>query len=466
MRGHNKTYCLIALVLGRLLSGLAAAAEQDAVWEVLSGGLPVRVSVEDASINSSIYVLKQTHEPLFRRDDGEIVNSRLLKRWSRNPWATEFELCPDTSFKFDEQHIFSLEYFQDYISKVAKIFDKRAVVSGEARCVKISFKTSRKEFLKFLTSYEYAPTVKKNKGIELGLGKFIVESISKNQLVLKRREPERRAYNKIIFHQYAGPADPNLKNRQISDFNNIPSFDIPEWVKAEYFHFDSPILRSIDLIINHPDKDIRKAVYNCMDYNALRRAYVPKRSSFIDIKNMLPIGVPGAEAGSPIQNCKAVLPVKAPEKQLAFLNLAYDNDKEMSAFCRDFQNKTGIKVDVIRYPDNEVDAAVFNFPRRYNMVVVVIDAVRPDSAAFFDYLVGTNSYFDSAPPFLGKQYLQMLREDGGKSVAESMAAKLGEEALVLPLYQNIGTFYYPQKIKNMIVGRGFIEYPEVADFRW
>lgn len=466
MRGHNKTRCLITLALAYLLSGLAAAAEQDAVWEVMSGGLPVRVSVTDASINSSIYVLKQTHEPLFRADDGEIVHSRLLKSWSRTPRSTDFEFCPDTSFKFDERHLFSLQYFHDYISKVAKIFDKRATVLGAGRCVKISFKTSRKEFLKFLTSYEYAPTVKKGKDIELGLGKFFVESISKDRLVLKRKEPESHSYNKVIFHQYTGPADPNLKSRQISDFNNIPSFDIPEWVKTEYFHFDSPILRSIDLIINHPDKDIRSAVYNCMDYNALRRAYVPKRSSFIDIKNMLPIGVPGAEAGSPMQNCTKSLPVKAPEKHLVFLNLAYDNDEEMAAFSRDFQNRTGIKVDVVRYPDNEVDAAVFNYPRRYNMVIVVIDAVRPDSAAFFDYLVGTNSYFDSLPSFLGKQYLQILKEDGGKPAAESMAAKLGEEALVLPLYQNIGTFYYPQKIKNMIVGRGFIEYPEVADFRW
>ncbi len=138
----------------------------------------------------------------------------------------------------------------------------------------------------------------------------------------------------------------------------------------------------------------------------------------------------------------------------------------MAAFCRDFEKKTGIKVEMVRYPDNEVDAAVFNAPRRYNMVIVVIDAVRPDSAAFFDYLVGTNTYFDTVPSFLGKQYMHMLKEGGGRAAAESLAAKLGEEALVLPLYQNIGTFYYPKKIKNMLVGQGFLEYPEVVDFRW
>jgi hypothetical protein len=399
-------------------------------------------------------------------DDGEIVTSRLLKKWSRNLRSTEFEFCPDTTHAFDERRTFSPEYFFGYIERTAKLFDSDAVILKEGGCVKIFFKTSRKKFLDFLTSYEYAPTVKKSGNVELGLGKFTVESISKDRLVLSRRRPEANTYNKIVFYQYAGPADPNLSNRGISDFNNIPSFDIPEWVKKEYSRFDSPILRSINLIINHPDKAVRRAIYNCMDYNGLRRAYVPKRSSFIDIKNMLPIGVPGAEAGSPEQNCRAVLPLEAPEKKLRFLNLAYDNDSEMAAFCREFQERTGIQVEVVRYPDNEVDAAVFNYPRRYNMVIVVIDAVRPDSAAFFDYLVGTNTYFDSVPDFLGKQYMKMLKEDGGKSAAESMATKLKEEALVLPLYQNIGTFYYPRKIKNMIVGRGFIEYPEIAEFRW
>jgi len=466
-RHHKKKLTFLLLAACGLLCGCRKPAPRMDTWEVLLSGLPGRLSVSDAGLNGSFYLLKQTHEPLFRQDDGEIFSSRLLKEWSRNIQSSKYLFCPDTSLRFDADNPFSPTFFYDYISRTAKAFDRRAEVVKQGDCVGIEF-GGRADLLPYLTLFENAPTLKKTDKIEAGLGAFSVETLSPEKIVLKRKQRVSNSYNSIVFHQYKGGGDPNLQNTEISDFNNIPSFEIPEWVKKDYLRFDSPILRSINLIINYPDKAVRKAVYNCLNYDSLRRAYVPQRKEFYDISNVLPVGVPGAEAGPPRQECRGM--TKLPHHTaLTFLNLAYNNDKTLAGVLAAFHKRTGIKIVSKTYPDDQIDAALFQFPRRYNLVIVVMDAVRPNHEAFFDYLIRRKGYYDADNPELSALYGKMMKEpDEGKKndLAKVIAEKLNSEALVLPLYQNAATFYYPRNIKSILLGRGFIEYPEVAEFRW
>ncbi|MFA6433647.1 MAG: hypothetical protein WCW52_03020 [Elusimicrobiales bacterium] len=464
---HQTKLIFLLLAACGVLCGCRKAEQRTDTWTVLLSDLPVRLFVADAGLNGTFYLLKQTHEPLFRQDDGEIFSSRLLEKWSRDIRSSEYLFCPDTSLRFDADNTFSMAFFYKYIRKTAKAFDQGAEVEKHGECVRIKL-GSHSNFLAYLSLFENAPTLKRTEKIEVGLGAFSVETLSAEKVVLKRKQRVSNGYNAIVFHQYKGGGDPNLQNRQISDFNNIPSFEIPEWVKKDYRHFDSPILRSISLIINYPDKAVRKAVYNCLNYDSLRRAYVPRRKNFYDICNILPVGVPGAEAGPPRQECYGIARINR-HFELTFLNLAYNNDKTLKEVLSAFHKRTGIKIVVRTYPDNQIDAALLQSPRRYNLAIVVMDAVRPNHEAFFDYLIKKNGYFDTDNPALTHLYEKMLKEpdeEKKNSLAKVIAEKLDSEALVLPLYQNVATFYYPRNIKSIILGRGFIEYPEVAEFRW
>lgn len=466
-RYHKTKLTFLLLIAGGVLCGCQKPAPRTDTWEVLLSGLPVRLSIADAGLNGSFYLLKQTHEPLFRQDDGEIFSSRLLLKWSRNIQSSEYLFCPDTSLRFDRDNPLTPAFFYNYIQKTAKAFDRGAEIERHGDCVRIKL-ASHANFLAYLSLFENAPTIKKTEKIEAGLGAFSVETLSAEKVVLKRKQRVSNGYNSLIFHQYKGGGDQNLQNRKISDFNNIPSFEIPDWVRKDYLHFDSPILRSISLIINHPDKAVRKAVFNCLNYDSLRRAYVPQRKDFYDISNMLPVGVPGAEAGAPRQECRGSTVISHPS-ELTFLNLAYNNDKTLNEVFSAFHKRTGIKIVTRTYPDDQIDAALFQSPRRYNLTIVVMDAVRPNHEAFFEYLIKKTGYFDADNPTLTDLYQKMLKEpeeEKKNALAKTIAEKLDAEALVLPLYQNAATFYYPGNIKNIILGRGFIEYPEVADFRW
>ena len=52
------------------------------------------------------------------------------------------------------------------------------------------------------------------------------------------------------------------------------------------------------------------------------------------------------------------------------------------------------------------------------------------------------------------------------ALAMSVVGELAKEAVALPLYQSVRVFWYPKKIENIVVGKGFLEYPEIGDFRW
>ncbi|MBI4350994.1 MAG: hypothetical protein HY550_06110 [Elusimicrobia bacterium] len=438
-------------------------------WEVLTGGLPQEISTAKAAINSVYYILKQTHEPLFRKNDGQNYSSRLLSTWSRNIDYSSYIFCLKPGLDFENEKPFDAASFSEHLRAITQNYDAASSISMEGDCARVKFGRGRRGFLDYLTLYENAPTIRKKGGAELGLGPFAVEGGDREQLVMKRKAPVSRGVDKIIFHEYQGDGDKNLENRNISDFNRLSSFEIPGWVKENYLQFANIELNSVDLILNHKDKAVRDVLYNCIDVDRFRRAFVPRRDKFLDIKTVLPVGVPGASPGKPEQLCKAAAEKLKTGKRIVFANWREDNKKELEAFFGDFFQKTGIRVDVVNYSPSDLMRVMFNSPRPYNLLVVVFDAVRPEENVFLNSFFRKENYLDFSLPGISPLYNKMMFEDDPvvrMRYAKEISLELGKERVVLPLYQSLGVLYYPQNIRNLDVGIGFIEYPEVADLRW
>lgn len=68
---------LLSLLLC-VLALLGYSRDSAHTWEVLTGGLPQEISTARAAINSVYYILKQAHEPIFRKNDGQNYISKLL----------------------------------------------------------------------------------------------------------------------------------------------------------------------------------------------------------------------------------------------------------------------------------------------------------------------------------------------------------------------------------------------------
>lgn len=461
---RHSSRMLGAVVLLVLLSALAIAwpGRQNRRWEVLLSDVPQKVSTKDAAINGVFYVLKQTHEPLFRLDNGQDYTSRLLKSWNRDLTYSRYTFCPDTSLAFIQGRKFSSEFFEQYISSVTSAFDQAAVVSRVNGCYDVRFNKPRKSYLDYLTRYQQAPTIDTSGPFEAGLGPFYTQTMTADEIRLVRKEPVSRGYDTILIHLYTGPSDPQLQNRNISDFNKISTVDIPEWVRSRQVGFHDVVLNTVTLVINHPDKSIRKAIYNCMDVDGFRRAFISQRRDFLDIQNVLPIGVAGAAPGRPAQACQAKLKTGG---KLIFANLRPGNEADLEQFFKSFFNKTGLQVNVITYPVPVFLEMLKKTPKKYNLVVMSKDAVQSDQAPFLKY----SHILDYKLPGITRKYEEMQHTDDPEKrnlLGAEIANDISMEYAVLPLYQNVREYHYPKGIKNLVVGRGFFEYPEVSELRW
>ena len=461
---RTKTIILVLSLSGIVAAGwLFFRGHSGPEWGVLVIGLPSRISTKDAFQTTSYYILKQTHEPVLRKDDGQKYSSKILKSWRRNLESSEYEFCPDTFIKFSDTAPFSSAFFLSHMESITGAYDASASVKRLGDCVFVSFQHGRKGYLDYLTRYENAPSIRRTEYIEDGLGKYSVESVSQDTIVLKRKEPVSDGYEIVSFHEYKGKNDPNLQNRNIKDFNLIPISNVPDWATAGYFSLDTVELKSINLIINHHNLEVRKAVYNCLNTTELRHSLFPLKKDFYDIQTILPIGLPGASGGTPTQQCAAYMG-KAPVP-LVFANWNEDSRVPLTEYINALNARTGMKVRVVNYAPKDLLKKIHSSPHPYNLVVIILDAIRPDYSAFFPPFFSENGYYDFDLGALREKYVALQKEeDPGKKarLATGVAQELADKAVVLTLYQNVKILYFPKEIKHLAVGKGFLQYPEVA----
>jgi hypothetical protein len=433
-------------------------------WGVLGPGLPERVSTADEASNVSFYILKQTHEPVFRRQDGENYSSRILKTWSRSLDYRFFSFCPDPALEFAPGIPFGFEDFAAHISSFTSVYNSRFKLVRDGKCVNISFASPQKDYLPFWTLHEHAPT--KNIGglAELGLGPISVKSISKERIELLRKIPVRDGYNAVVFYNYKGPGDLNLENREIKDFNLISTVDVPKWVKESFQNFDNPEMKSLVLLINHPDPKVRERVYNCVDIAALRAAFYTGKTDFYNIATVLPMGVPGAVPGLPLQRCVKGGGVSA---RLRFANWMPGNLEQMRKFAAEFKAKSGLTLRLDQFSMSSFARSFDARPKPFDLAIVITYVSSSPKEYFRMYFRQGDIYdFDLRP--MSGTYGKLLESPGSRPVEESfreLSSEIVSHALALPLSQSRRTLYYPKEIRNLNVGRGILEYPEVSEFR-
>lgn len=449
------------------LSARSAMAAGGDAWQVMFTMLPARISTELAGLNIPLYILKQTHEPLLRQDDGQNFRSKILAGWSRNIDSTEYTFCPDTSRSFDKDHPFSVAYLHGFIYSRTQALDPSFAITETSACVKVKFAHKQTKYLSFLSLYDNAPTLKLIGGNEAGLGEFRLTRLAKEEISLTRKRRVSNGYNDIICRLYGGVSDPNLENRDITDFNRIPETDIPEWVPKRSYSFVNMVLKVAVLALNVSDEKLRKVVYNCIDIQKLREAFYPHKKSFVQIQSVFPVGISGAKAGAPPQNCTT-------EKFRGTTELIFTAWRPYTAeafeeYFKGFEKKYGVSIKVRVMAPSEFLQTALERPHPYNLTIIGLDATRPEYSAFLDGVLPKDGFFDFDMPTLATKYEKMRHENDAvlqAKLAAALAEEISNRSLLLPLYQDQRVFYYPSKIKNLSVGREFLEYPEVADFRW
>jgi len=469
VRGLRRLFLPVAVLAILCPSYSSGAALKKDVWGVLVVSVPDKVVLEKEGETVVSYILRQTHEPLFRKPDGQNFNSRILNSWSRNLNYTEYKFCPDTTLGFSASSRFSLDFFYSYISSVTAGYSPNFSMEKKEGCAVILFPAARKGYLDFLTRYDKAPSINPDGKIALGLGPFYVSSLTEKKAVLSRKKTASHGYNTIVFYSYS-EADGDLKKNGISDFNKLPTSQQPEWLGREFRSFWNIDLLSVGLAINHPDKNVRKVLFNCVDPAEFRAAFSPVTSKqFLDIQTVLPIGVPGAQGGKPGQLCRAGKGLKAGE--IILVNPKTNNQATLARFTDNFLKKTGIRIKVRNFPPNQINPLLYDKKNRrpYNLIVLAVGALGTEVSEFLKLYSGEPLALDYVPGRIRQMFQKIIKEEDiekKNQMSLDLARELNSEYLVLPLYQTSGALYYPRNIKNLSVGDGAVEYPEVADLRW
>lgn len=466
-----RPFVLLTCVFVGLIAGLVSCRGRviGDSWEVVVSSIPEVIDVRNNAEGATLYVIGQTHEPLFRKEDGQNFTSKVLSHWSRSVDSAQYMFCPDTREVFDTQTRFTVNIFHDYLKTTVPKYDKHASVRCANKCCSVRFPYSRKGFLDFLTRYENAPSYRGADGVENGLGPYYVDRSSKSTMVLLRKHSVHNGYNRIILRTYKDVNDPVLQSHDISDFNLLPVSLKPAWIRKSFQSFSTIRPRSVALAINHSDEGFRKMLYNCLDVREFRRAFSPSVQDINDIKTVLPLGVPGATPGLPEQFCgRGLLRLGG---RVVLANPVLDNNFQMQEFANGFYRKTGIKLEVLHFTAEQMRLMLHAPGKRkpYNLVVAVLESLRADYDTYLKYYIDGTWLIDFIPADLQLKYRRLMTMDDGDEkvrLAAEISRGLEEHFLVLPLYQTSTELYYPLHIKNISVGRGFTELPSVGDFRW
>jgi hypothetical protein len=443
------------------------AADRD-VWRALVLALPSRISPSEMSI-SGYYIIKQTHEPVFRKDDGYNYSSRILKKWSRSIDYRTYTFCPDTSLTFDTKRIFSFEIFKDHIADVTQKFNGDFVMTREGECLRMEFSAPAIRYLDFLSGYPVSPSIRVSTMVEAGLGPFMVVSLDGSEVVMRRKHKVRDGFNEIrvIDYKWAPPAV--HEPAWISDYNFALGPKELEGLGPEYISFGSMSLKSYVLLINLRDSELRRVIYNCVDIDALRKAFMPDATDFSYTKTVLPVGVPGGYPGRPAQECRIDRTAASKYPPVVFTNWRNDNVSRLELFAADMREKTGLRVKIVNYSAAEMGRRFHDKPKPYGLVII---ATAPDSDENYRMLAsyfGKNNLLDFAVPGVAELYAELTKEDDPerqKRLVENIAERLAKNHFLLPLYQTGRRVYYPKTIKNMSVGKELFEYPEIAGYRF
>lgn len=457
--------CRLLAVLLLLASSARAFAGND-TWGVLVNGLPSNALAGDDMTVGSYYLIKQVQEPLFRKDDGQNFTSKILRRWERDQGSSAYKFCPDERQAFDSGVRFTADFLRRHLDQVNKDFGRKYALAEKDGCVSVVFEVGQKGYLDFLTRYETAPKIKISEKVEEGLGTFRVAEVSTSSIILERRTRAADGYNKIVLYAYQGPKDSRLGSKEISDYNLLPEEDIPDKIKKEYVGFGSLDMKVRYLLINVHDRAVRDRVYNCIDVEKFRSAFMPAARGMFDIATIFPVGMPGGEPGRPVQTCR-------PEKRraykpLVFANYRTDNILQLQKFSEDFYEKSGIRLNIKNYSPSEVIAFFYEKPKAYDLVSMTIGALNTSHYTFLSsFLRRDNIYLDVALSKPQRTFLAMENEgDPNRKTEQGIKAErelLGEH-VILPLYQQYRKTYYPSEIKNLVVGKEFMAFPEVGEF--
>jgi MarR-like DNA-binding transcriptional regulator SgrR of sgrS sRNA len=452
------------IIFSFVLSG-CSPKQKDDTWDVVSVWLPPEVSPSMIHGNSVFYLVRQTHEPIFRVGDNNSLYSNILKSWTRSEDYRSYNFCIKENLEFDDGISFKAEDLSKSLSLLIARY-KNLKVTINKNCVNVFVDMLAKSFLDQLTSLEYSPTIKeKSTGYHLGLGPFKVTALNQKEVILKRKKIVTDGFNTIrMIPLSTNMASLNL--RTIEDFNLLPVEKIPNWVHEEYSSYPVALLKVYGLVINIKDRVTRKAIFNCLNIDSFQKTYFPSEKNPVNISSVFPIGIEGASPGRVKQVCDKSM-FQNFKKKFVLANWKPETEKNLKPILNDLNGTTNIAVEVKNYDPTALGDLLMNKQSEYDLMIVALDTTDEEYLPFFEsFLDQRKKFHDINLNRLDREF-QELKQSETKSktviLAKKLNSELMDEAVFLPILQQTREYFFPKNLKEMNLGTNFLGYLEIGN---
>ena len=460
MCSYYKKIIIFSLLL--LCSASCSKKSNDDTWDIIAFGLPKIITPSIANINMGLYILKQTHEPLFRYKKRTELYSNLLNNWDRDLKYQHFNFCIKSNLYFSKGNPYEVDHLKQDLSKVAVKLSSKFKIGVNGKCIKIQFEYAQKSFLDMLTKYKNAPSRStQNNKWDNGLGHFKITNITNKKISLKRKVQVEDGYNKVNFWAYSGKDDPVLTFSGIEDYNRVLIQDLPANKLKSYQKFNVAVLQTINLVLNVKDAELRKDLFNCLEINEFRQAFMPEQKDFLDVGTILPIGIPYSRKEKILQNCK-------PKKSIGivkFYNWNKSSTNSLKSYFSNLQKRTGLSIQVIDITMSQFVEMILKSPHPYDLTVVALDATDVNYNAYFSPIIDEKSVVDIERKELQKLYEKFKANKPNEQSVDAITSQILKRHLLLPLYQEVRDFYFPKHVKSLTLGKNDLEYLEISELR-
>ncbi|OUS00188.1 hypothetical protein A9Q84_03115 [Halobacteriovorax marinus] len=449
------------LLLFSLIATSCSKGNTDDSWDVISNGGVPRITPKMALSNIGAYILKQTHQTIFFYDKSGNLSSSIMKDWSTTRDYKEINLCTKKNLHFTNQRMFTVEDLKITISKAIKK-EQKYTVSMNKNCLKYNFETSAKYLLYKLTLLFHAPSVKsKIKDVEHGLGKFMVTKLSDAKISLIRKQRVDNGYNSINLYDITSFDKKKLGN-QIEDYNRIAVSEIPSEIKEDYNNFNVSILKSSIIIFNIKENELRKRTFNCISLPKVRSILFGESKDKINLRYITPIGIPGSEIGTPVQNCNR----GKNTRPLIFANWKHDKKEDLQKYFDTLKVKTGVAVIVKNFTFAQLNDMVWKTKTGYDLVVPFLDSTQNAVAETFSAFANQEQkFYNFSTTYLLGDYDLLMNIDNKKEISplvKKINKNIEKHHLAIPLKQVTRLFYFPKRLKRFAIGSDLLEHPDVG----
>lgn len=291
------SYFLLLLVC--LTSLISSCTQVPPTYRIGLRYIPEKLDPFASQINYDHFVSLQLYYPLFSRTTGGPLESEFLDLTKSRSLSSQFDafsLCLKPNLQFSDDSpitVFDLRRTIVQLHKKQEILPNLKSTNTIGSCLFVNIASPDIHYFDKLTGV--ASTILSEKSLfdrfPIGLGPYrIINANSDSITLIENPGRVRGTFKKIEFLRF--PFVSPVEKNQFVDLNHAGQVDIPRTLTSPFKKIQRPFFKSYAVIINHPNKELRRQMQSCFDRKSFAKLL---NLPLMETPGFLPIGVAGSK---------------------------------------------------------------------------------------------------------------------------------------------------------------------------